>query len=240
VSNIRIAIVNACTVLRDEEILPVVAALQRQVLEHFAPAYGYAAELFFVARGKPIPEGYSQLVILDTSDDSTALGYHDLTSEGYPQGKSFAKSDLDGSYSWTVTLSHELLELLLDPDLNLCAQVDAPDGHPVFYGLEICDPVENDACAYEIDGIKVSDFVLPAYYEGFHKEGKQYDYCNLLKRPCPELLPDGYISFYDPTTGRGWQERYSEQRGAESMRPRIGSRRERRRTPREQWRRSII
>jgi hypothetical protein len=235
VVGIKIAIVNRSTVIPDADVESATKALQRQVTEHFAPAYGYGAELIFVGKDNQSPDGYSQLLVLDTSDDASALGYHDLTEAGFPLGKSFAKSDIDGGYSWTVTLSHELLEMLADPDLNLSAQVDGPDGRMKFYGYEICDAVEGDQYGYLIDGVKVSDFVFPAYFEGFHKDGKQYDYRNLLKLPCPAMLDDGYLSVMDPSSGRGWSQIYARRRSAEAMRPRLGSRRERRRTPRAQW-----
>jgi len=38
-----------------------------------------------------------------------------VTSEGTPLGKVFAGLDLRSASSWTVTLSHELLEILTDP-----------------------------------------------------------------------------------------------------------------------------
>jgi hypothetical protein len=42
------------------------------------------------------------------------VGYHDLTNEGLPLGKVFAGSDMVNGYNWTVTASHELLEMLID------------------------------------------------------------------------------------------------------------------------------
>src|SRR6266571_4314023 len=57
------------------------------------------------------------LVILDTSDVADALGYHDFTPAGRPIGKVFAQSDIMDNLEWTVTASHELLEMLADPDI---------------------------------------------------------------------------------------------------------------------------
>jgi len=42
-------------------------------------------------------------------------GHHDLTPDGLPVGKSFAGTDKHFGHSWTVTASHELLEMLADP-----------------------------------------------------------------------------------------------------------------------------
>ena len=57
----------------------------------------------------------------DNPDQAGALGYHEITSQGTPLGKVFAKLDLQSGASWTVTLSHELLEMLADPWINWCA-----------------------------------------------------------------------------------------------------------------------
>ena len=68
--------------------------------------------------------------------------------------------------SWTVTLSHELLEMLADPWINWCAQGD--DGK--IYALEVCDAVEADRMGYEIDGVLVSDFITPSWFEPTHAD----------------------------------------------------------------------
>jgi hypothetical protein len=236
---IQIAVVNACTCLTDAQIEQAVAALQIQVSRDFAPAWGVDAQLTFFPKGQTPPLGQSQLIVMDTSDDAQALGHHDLTADGFPIGKSFAKSDLDGGYSWTVTLSHELLEMIADPSINLIAEIDNADGTSLFIAYEIADPVESDAAGYDIDGIRVSNFVLPSYFESFHKPGTKYDFCGLLRGPAPAMLPDGYLSILDPQ--KGWQQRNAEHVAGRSVavqRPRVGSRRERRRTPRSQWIRS--
>ena len=59
------------------------------------------------------------LSILDNTDRAGVLGHHDLTPDGLPVGKSFAGTDKHYGHSWTVTASHELLEMLADPDINL-------------------------------------------------------------------------------------------------------------------------
>ncbi len=97
----------------------------------------------------------------DNPDQAGALGYHELTSRGTPLGKVFAGLDLRSGVSWTVTLSHELLEMLADPWINWCAQ--GTDGK--IYALEVCDAVESDKLGYEIDGVMVSDFITPAWFE---------------------------------------------------------------------------
>ena len=119
VATIQISVINESTVLTDAEVTPVIVALQKQVTNDFRPSWGTDAELTMVPKNTQPPSGNWWLVILDDSDQAGALGYHDLTSEGLPIGKVFAASDLKAGTSWTVTASHELLEMLADPNINL-------------------------------------------------------------------------------------------------------------------------
>jgi hypothetical protein len=118
-ANIQVSVINASTVLTDSDVQAVVPALQTQVHRDFAPAWGVDADLTFVGSGATPPSGTWWLSILDNSDQAGALGYHDLTPDGLPLGKVFAGSDLQLGFKWTVTASHELLEMLGDPDIDL-------------------------------------------------------------------------------------------------------------------------
>jgi len=240
-ANIQISIINASSVLQDAAVQAVVPALQKQVSRDFAPAWGYGADLTFVSRNAQPAASSWWLVILDNSDQAGALGYHDVTPEGLPLGKVFAASDMQFGTNWTVTASHELLEMLGDPDINLTVfiQPDATSG--TLYAYEICDACEADNFGYAIDGVTVSDFVYPAWFESFRAQGStQFDQQKKIQQPF-ELLPGGYIGAFDVTSGTGWHQISAQ--GAPlryAMRPRLGSRRERRRTPRTQWIKSAL
>src|SRR5437667_8874014 len=114
----HIAIVNACTVLTDDQIKAAIPALQTQVSRDFAPAWGVDAVLTFVPKGTKPPAGMWWLAILDNSDTAGALGYHDVTTRGLPLAKVFAATDIQYGAKWTITTSHELLEMLADPAVN--------------------------------------------------------------------------------------------------------------------------
>ncbi|MFI2201691.1 hypothetical protein ACH47Z_13125 [Streptomyces sp. NPDC020192] len=233
--NIKIQVTNESTVLSDGEVAAVVPALQKQVTEHFAPAWGTDAQLSYVSSDK-LSEDSWWLVVLDNSDQAGALGYHDLTTNFMPLGKVFAGTDIQFGEQWTVTASHELLEMLADPDINRVVfdQPTATTGK--LYALEVADACEADANAYDIDGTLVSDFVFPAWFEPNRPaNGTRFDYREHIKNPL-ELLPGGYIGVFDVTKGTGWQQVTAEVVAARyADRPRVGSRRERRTTPRDQW-----
>ena len=71
------------------------------------------------------------------------------------------------------------------------------------YPYEVCDAVEGHAWAYEIDGVRVSDFVLPSYFAG--AAPGPYDFGGHLQAGCPALMPGGYIGEYDPALGT-WRQ----------------------------------
>src|SRR5580693_6291606 len=232
----QISVINESTVLADADVAPVVAALQKQVSNDFRPVWGTDAELSILTKGALPPSGNWWLVLLDDSDQANALGYHDLTSEGLPIGKVFAASDLKAGTSWTVTASHELLEMLGDPNINLTVFVQNSNTAGILYAYEVCDACEDDSFGYQIDSVLVSDFVYPAWFEGFRAEGStQFDRMNKIHTPL-QLLAGGYIGIFNVTSGSGWQQTTAEKRPTDlKNRGTVGTRRERRNTPHDLW-----
>jgi hypothetical protein len=232
----QISVINESTVLTDAEVIPVVVALQQQVTNDFRPIWGTDAELKMVPQGTQSPAGTWELVILDDSDQADALGYHDLTPDGLPLGKIFAASDLKAGTSWSVTASHELLEMLADPNINLTAFVQNANTSGTHYAYEVCDACEDDSFGYQISNILVSDFVYPTWFESFRAQGStQFDRLNKIQGPL-QLLPGGYIGVFSVTDGTGWQQQTSEKTPLNLRhRGHVGSRRERRSITRDQW-----
>lgn len=238
-ANIQIAVINESSAVTDAEAKGAIPALQTQVRRDFAPIWGIDADLAFVPKDTPPPAGSWWLVLFDDSDQAGALGYHDLTTQGLPIGKVFAGTDKKLGYQWTVTVSHELLEMLADPDIDLTVFVQSEPSKGILYSYEVCDACEADEFGYKIDGTLVSDFVFPAWFESFRQpNSSQFDFGNQIHKPF-DLLQGGYIGVFDVTAGTGWHQMYPpNERLHAGMRPRVGSRRERRRTPRSQWLRS--
>jgi len=176
--------INESTVIADHDVSPVVIALQKQVSNDFRPVWGTDAELNIVSKAAQTPTGHWWLVLLDDSDQANPLGYHDPTSEGLPMGKVFAASDLKAGTSWTVTASHELLEMLGDPDIDLTVFVQKANTAGILYAYEVCDACEDDSLGYTIDNVLLSDFVYPAWFESFRTEGStQFDRMHKIQKP---------------------------------------------------------
>jgi len=201
-----IAIKNQSTVLTDTQVQTAVTALQIQVTRDWAPVWRTTATLIFLNKNQAVPAGAWPIYILDTSDVSGALGYHDESATGVPYGRIFAKDAARYGYSWTVTLSHELLEMLADPNVNLTVfrQTGATTG--TIYGYEVCDAVEADAMGYKINNILVSNFVYPSWYDQYQTvSGNQYDYGRRLTAPF-QVGTGGYVSIFNVSKGSGWTQ----------------------------------
>ena len=223
-----IALTNASTCLSDAQVEAVVPSLQRQVSLDFRAYWDIDCALTFLSKGQPLTAGWWQIVLTDDPDQAGALGYHEMTIHGTPLGKVFARLDVESGSSWTVTLSHELLEMLADPWINWCAQ--GSDGR--IYALEVCDAVESDSLGYKIDGVLVSDFITPSWFEP--TQADRIDFKKRVSKPM-ELGLGGYVSVLDPASR--WTQITAKGEGGPPAPP--GSRRHRRSIGNAKWRRSI-
>lgn len=174
-----------------------IAAMQVYVDRYVFPVWGTPARL---KKTRGFIKGAWGFVFLDDSDEPNALAYHDLTPEGLPMSKVFVRSTLENHDLVSVSASHELVEMLVDPALNLMAT--GPDPR-AGYAYESADPVEETS--FKVNGIAMSNFVYPSYFEEFHKRGSvRFDHMGKLTRPF-QLLRGGYQSVFK--NGR-WTEKF--------------------------------
>lgn len=108
---------------------------------------------------------------------------------------------------WTVTLSHEALELVGDPAANLLVQGRSPldRRHKVFHMFEMCDAVQDEH--YMNGGIGVSNFLLPSCFSPGEQEGRRNDFLGIRSDDGESLKsfginPGGYFNYFDPKTGK--------------------------------------
>jgi hypothetical protein len=161
-----------------------IAAMQAFIDQHVVPVWGTPARL---QRSHGFLKNAWAMVFLDNADQAGALAYHDLTPDGLPVSKVFVKTTLDNHDKVSVSASHELVEMLVDPAINL--MTTGPDPK-VIYAYESADPVEE--LSFPIDGIDMTDFVYPSYFEAFHKPGSvQFDHLKKVTKPF-QILKGGY------------------------------------------------
>jgi hypothetical protein len=176
----------------------VAKALQTQMDRDFSMAWGARARISPAPAGTT-PVGVWSISIVDSPDDGP--GIH-VDAGGAPHGVVRAGRD------WTLAVSHLLLEMAANPRGDRFIEgLDATPGaspHRVRYLVEVCDPCELHH--YEIDGIRVSDFVTPDFYRAGAARGTAFDFLRRLRRPL-DVPRGGCLSWHDPADGRWHQKR---------------------------------
>ncbi len=201
---VSISIVNQATVPLQQDLGAVVAAAQKYLDRYFTPWWSVGA-LLHIAPALP-PNGWS-IVLLDDADAAGALGYHDITPNGMPFSRVFVKDLLANGETVSLTLTHELGEMLVDPYVSTM-KFDTTTG--VCYPLEVADAVEEDR--FKIDGIPCSNFVTPAWFDPWRTpKSAHFDVLGLLSQPF-ELRPTGYASVLQ---GGAWSDTFGSQEKAD-------------------------
>jgi hypothetical protein len=198
--------------LSDEEVQVALRAINRQIREDFEPYWSLGGQLRLEGRSPGEPDaatpadmrGEAVIYLWDEADVDGAIGYHDANHRGIPFGFVFTEVAEELEEPWTVTLSHEALELIADPEVNLLVKGPHPEEErEVFHWYEMCDAVQTET--YEIDGIAVSNFLLPLYFTGSEELGGRNDFLGRIHQGRTlrsfGVSPGGYVGFYDPELG---------------------------------------
>ncbi|OGQ80207.1 MAG: hypothetical protein A3F90_12770 [Deltaproteobacteria bacterium RIFCSPLOWO2_12_FULL_60_19] len=199
--------------LSDEQVQGAIRAINRQIKEDFEPYWSLGATLRLEGKTGPKPKpqesadlrGDAVLYLWNNTNVPNALGYHERNNSGIPFGFVFTELSAQLGEHWTVTLSHEALELIADPEVNLLVMGPHPSGNnpDVFHWYEMCDAVQAET--YRIDEIDVSNFVLPLYFTGGEEVGGRNDFLGRLHDGKTlrsfGVNPGGYVGFFNPQTG---------------------------------------
>jgi hypothetical protein len=194
----QIALVSETSTITPSELTKVAAALQKQVVRDFAPIWEVKATVDAFVNLDDVPLGYWRIVVKDDIKVK-ALGIH-RDENGQPF------SLVRFMPGWSLTASHECLEMLADPFGNrlIAGQSPKPDQGRVEFLVEVADPCEADAFAYLVNGITVSDFYTPHYFDPVTAPGVRYSFSGRITAP-RQVLPGGYLSWHDPIGGHWWQ-----------------------------------
>lgn len=217
----HVAIVSLTREIPTRTVLQAAAALQKQVTRDFTPFWGLRATVNAFEDLSSVPSDY-RLVILFA--DPEELRERLESSIGAQQAAQlidqFERERLEGlhlqtltrepfalveaSDIWSVTLSHEVLEMIADPFGNRLVAAAHPldTGQRVKYVLEVCDPCQ--MMWYPVNGVPVSDFYVPRYFDPVEVARSRYSYTGALERPL-QILDGGFLSWIDPTDSALYQ-----------------------------------
>jgi hypothetical protein len=197
-----VVLVNESSVeLTPDRLNEVARALQIQVVRDLDPVWDQSASVTVSSRSQ-VPAGAWPIRIVD---DSPQLGVHN-DENGHPFAVVRATSD------WTITASHELLEMLVNPEGDRV--IEGPDMDPdhrarrVQYLVEVCDACQ--VYDYPVGTVPVSDFVTPEYFRTEGSATGKVDFLGRLSSPL-DVPRGGHLSWWDPQDRR-WHQRQADGR----------------------------
>jgi hypothetical protein len=198
---VHVALVDESGLVDMATLAEVAGALNEQVQADYLPVWKQTPAT--VGAYPTVPAHTWAIRLKKDIDAPGALGYHADDSV-----QPYALVDVDAG-DWTVTASHELLEMLADPWGNRLHGARLPrgvesryvqfglkhDSSRVQYLLEVCDPCE--ATTYEVGGVPVSDFLLHSWYRTTPDPRPAYSSRGGCVNP-REVADGGYVSFMTP------------------------------------------
>ena len=203
-----ISVVNFAN-LPDDDVQAAIRAVNRQIREDFAPIWGAVWDLRLHGSSfnaddieslvEEFVQGEAVLYIVDEGHMPGAAGYHAINGREMPYGFVFITDPND----WTVTLSHEALELIIDPTVNV--MVPGPDPRPggqnntVLHAYEVCDAVERTS--YFIDEVRISNFITQQWFFPDDAPGTRNDFLG-VGVPSFDATPNSHLAFLD--LAEGW------------------------------------
>jgi hypothetical protein len=203
-SLIQVGLVDTTGSLDPELVQAAAAALNVQVMRDLPQYWDIQATVLYLPNARQIPPGVWPVQLVKSLPPGEG-GFH-LDKHKQPFAKVIASTS---SEDWTVDASHETIEMLVDPFGNRLQSSRGieikdkkiQDGPGEFqYLVEACDPCEADEFAYSIQGVAVSDFLTPHFYDPVVASGTRYSFTDAIKAP-RQILPGGYISFVNPEAG---------------------------------------
>lgn len=198
----HIGLVSETQSISFSELSRVSAALQKQAIRDLGPVWNIQATVDAFGRLEDLPVGTWPIIIEDDIDVPGAAGIHE-DHDGQP----FAL--VTAGNGWSLTASHELVEMLVDPFGRRLTDGKSPkpgQGRVQFL-VEPCDPSEAVQFAYLINGVTVSDFYTPKYFSTVFNPADRLSHTGAIKRP-RQVLKGGYLSWHDPVTDHWFQETF--------------------------------
>ncbi len=205
---IQIGLVDTTQQISTDLVHAAAIALNLQVTRDLPQFWPVTATVMYLPSAAKVPPGVWPVQLVKTLPPDEGGFHSDKHKQPYSKVIASPKDT-----TWTIDASHEILEMLVDPYGNRMQSSVAievvkgkiRDGTGQFeYLVEACDPCEDNSYAYTINGVAVSDFITPHFYDPGVTPGTRYSFTGALKGP-RQILPGGYISWVD-TMKDEWQQ----------------------------------
>ena len=195
----HLAVVADTKKVTPSQLTKVAAALQKQATRDFGQIWEIQANVSGFTNLEDVPTDYWPVIIRDDIKTPGAAGVHEDKN-----GQPFALVQYEKD--WPLTASHETLEMLGDPFGNrlVAGKSPKPGQGRVNFLVEVCDPSEDRQFAYTVNGITLSDFYTPHYFDPVTAPSVRYSFTGAITKP-RTILRGGYLSWVVPQTNEWFQ-----------------------------------
>lgn len=223
-----VTVQNAQTVMDARELFNSIWAVKYQVSWQYGRSawirrgLAPSATIMQLPKGMKPPKGAWNIILMDHTDQAGALGWHsDDSGTNIPYGEVFCGTAKEYGMSVAEVLSHEVLEMLVDPYVEgVQPRVVLHDGR--YWIVEVGDPVQG--CGYDVGepegrptGMIVADFAEPAWWllpNAAAAAMGPFSYRSSVKKGFT-LSPNGYMSTAPQNEPENWTQTYgSDEAGA--------------------------
>jgi|EndMetStandDraft_3_1072993.scaffolds.fasta_scaffold192259_1 hypothetical protein len=197
----QLALVSESKRVKPGDLARVGAALQKQAARDVVQFWNLKATVDVFPSLDDVPISYWPIIIMDDIGYDAAGIHLDKNNEPFSLVTASGRVD-----EWSLTASHEMIEMLVDPWGNRMVTCDSPkrDQGRVKILVEPCDPSEAASYAYTVNSVLVSDFYTVRFFDPVRAPGVRYSYTGAIRKP-REILPGGYVSWLDIESNDWWQ-----------------------------------
>src|ERR1043165_5781948 len=160
--------------ISDADLLTAIRAINQQIEYDFAPYWSMPATLRLEGSllkqprenvSAAVMRGDAVLYVAPQTQKDDPEGFHDRNFRGIPYGVVYSQISEQTGDPWSVTFSHEALELIADPQANNYVMGPSPHAGPkqVLFCLEMC--AAGSSRTYGTGGAALQGFPPPAYFE---------------------------------------------------------------------------
>lgn len=217
----HLALVSLTSEISTRSFLQAAAAVQKQLTRDFTPIWGLPATVDAFEDLESVPSDYLPVVVFGDAEELVGRLEFAIGEQYSAQlVDDFERDRLSGLHlnaftrqpfalvsaadNWSVTMSHEVLEMIADPFGNrlIAAAHPLDRDERVKYLVEICDPCQS--VWYPVNGVPVSDFYTPRYFDPVGVDRDRYSFTGELEHP-RQILDGGYLSWIDPADSSLYQ-----------------------------------
>jgi hypothetical protein len=201
----QVALIDNTGILAVADVAAAASAIAIQVTRDLSQFWPVSATLQVLPESAGVPPGVFPVYLVANLPVGEG-GVH-LAGNNQPY------ANVEVGDGWTIAASHEVCEMLVDPSTNKMQAAPAiqvtqgvvqdADGI-VEYLVEVCDPSEGADYGYSINGIAVSDFYTPHYFDSVTTSGVRYSFTGAITAP-RQVRKGGYLSWKDPASN-AWSQ----------------------------------